>query len=221
MNLSLLAPYLLSGLLSGAHCAGMCGGMISSFSFGLRGKDNKKLIWTGLSIGRLLGYAFGGAMAGSFGWVIVAAGQNIFPLQRLLALLAGVMLILMGISIAGWPTAIRWTEGPGQVLWKRIQPLWRRCIPPKYFGSALLAGFFWGWLPCGLIYSVWINALASGSPVNGALIVLAFGIGTLPNVLAVAWLSGRLRNYLQRPWLRRLAGLLIMLAGCQQIYRAF
>ncbi len=220
MNLSLLIPYFLSGLLSGAHCAGMCGGMISSFSFGLRGKNNKKIIWTGLSIGRLLGYALGGAVAGGFGWVIVSAGQSVLPLQQLLAIFAGLMLMLMGISIAGWPTATRWTEGPGLALWKKIQPIWRRFIPPQYFGSALIAGFFWGWLPCGLIYSVWINALASGNPLHGALIVVAFGLGTLPNVLAVAWLSGRLRNYLQHPWLRRLAGMLIIAAGCQQIYRA-
>lgn len=220
MSIYLLLTYLLSGLLSGAHCAGMCGGMISGISFGLRGHNNKRVIWTGLSLGRLSGYAVGGAIAGGLGWLLLSAGHAFLPLQQGLALVAGLMLILMGISIAGWPVAIRWTEGPGRRLWKILQPIWSSYLPPKQLKAALIVGLFWGWLPCGLIYSVWINALASTSPMQGALIMLAFGLGTLPNVLAVAWLSGRLRLILQHIGFRSIAGLLIILAGVQQIYRA-
>lgn len=219
MSFILLFTYTLIGLLSGAHCAGRCSGMIGAINSALRPYPDKKPIWLALTAGRLAGYTVGGGLAGSLGWLLLRLSPDFLHLQILLTLLAGLMLVLMGISIAGRPIVIAWTEIPGRRLWTILQPVWRRCLPPNTFQRAFRAGFLWGWLPCGLVYSVLLNAMASGSAVQGAVTMCAFGLGTMPNVLAVAWLSGRWRHHFQNSRIRLLSGLLIILAGIQQTVR--
>ena len=208
------------GLLSGAHCAGRCSGMIGAINSSLRPYSGRRPLWLGLSLGRLAGYAVGGAIAGSLGWSLLQiAAPALYPRQFMDAV-AGLMLVLMGVSIAGRPAAVAWTERPGRRLWTWLQPVWRRYLPPNTLTRAFKAGLLWGWLPCGLVYCVAISALASTTPQQGALIMFAFGVGTLPNVLAIAWLSGRWRHHFQNPRIRLLSGVLIMLAGIQHALRS-
>jgi sulfite exporter TauE/SafE len=82
-------------------------------------------------------------------------------------------------------------------------------MPIRHHGQALVAGVLWGWLPCGLVYSVLVSALAAGSPGRGALLLLAFGLGTLPNLLLMGWAADSLRSFTRQPWLRRVAGALV------------
>ena len=63
-------------------------------------------------------------------------------------------------------------------------------------------GALWGWLPCGLVYSVLLTALASGSAPRGALIMLAFGLGTLPNLLAIGLFWESVKGWVQSPRVR-------------------
>ncbi|HFQ14121.1 MAG TPA: sulfite exporter TauE/SafE family protein, partial [Gammaproteobacteria bacterium] len=106
-------------------------------------------------------------------------------------------------------------------LWRRIEPLGRKLLPVRSTGQAFGLGLLWGWLPCGMVYSVLIWALASGSAAEGGLLLLSFGLGTLPNLLAMGAFAVTLRSLVQRAWLRQLAGGLIIALGLLGLWRAF
>ncbi len=82
-------------------------------------------------------------------------------------------------------------------------------------------GGLWGWLPCGIVYSVLIAAVATGSAVNGGLLMLAFGLGTLPTLLAMGLAAVKLKSFLQNIWVRRASGLLVISVGLTGILRLF
>jgi hypothetical protein len=202
-ELSLAAAFL-TGLLGGAHCVGMCGGIVAAMSFQAQGKQPFSF-HLAYSAGRIASYAAAGALAGLVG-AAAFLSDTLFPLQTGLYVAAQVVLILLGLYLAGLSQAVLWLERAGGGLWKRLQPILGRVMPIRHHGHALLAGALWGWLPCGLVYSVLVSALAAGSPGKGALLLLAFGLGTLPNLLLMGWAAESLRSLTRQPWLRRVAG---------------
>ena len=105
--------------------------------------------------------------------------------------------------------AVLWLERAGGGLWQRLQPRFGRLLPIRDFRGALAAGAIWGWLPCGLVYSVLVTALASGGAISGALLMLAFGLGTLPNLLAMGWAAERLRALAANRTVKLIAGLTV------------
>ncbi|MDM7322048.1 MAG: sulfite exporter TauE/SafE family protein, partial [Gammaproteobacteria bacterium] len=109
-------------------------------------------------------------------------------------------------------------EQAGGVIWRRIEPFARRLLPVRSPRQALLLGFLWGWLPCGLVYSTLIWALASGSPAQGALLLLGCGLGTLPNLLLMGVFAAQLGRFLRKTVVRSLAGGAVALFG---VYTAF
>ncbi|EXI92035.1 MAG: hypothetical protein AW12_00876 [Candidatus Accumulibacter sp. BA-94] len=153
------------------------------------------------------------------------AGQ--LPLRSLLYLLANLMLIALGLYLLGFSSALAFTERFGQKLWRHLQPLTRRYLPARGPLQAFPLGLLWGWLPCGLVYSALATALSSGSAAQGAGLMLAFGVGTLPNLLLAGLLAARLRAYTSRPALRMVAGLVVLgfgvwgLLGLQQLLHQF
>jgi hypothetical protein len=206
-----LAAAVLLGLLGSTHCIGMCGGISGALAFAL-GKDlgalRRYLLLTGYSVGRITSYALMGALLG--GVAASLAGQEGL---RALRLVAGVLLVLMGLYLAGWLNALALLERAGYGPWRRIQGYASRLVPVDRMYKALLAGMAWGWLPCGLVYSTLGWAASAGSAAQGALLMLAFGLGTLPAVVASGALASELRALLQRRGLRVLAGLLVILFG--------
>lgn len=219
MSFFLLFTYALIGLLSGAHCSGRCSGMIGAINSSLRPYSGRRPLWLAMTAGRLTGYIVAGGLAGGVGALLLHYAPAPLRLNIVFPLVGGVMLILMGISIAGRPAAIAWSERPGHLLWAWLQPLWRAQLPPHTGARAYLAGLLWGWLPCGLVYTMCINALASASIGHGAVVMAAFGLGTVPNILAISWLSGGWRHHFQDHRVRLLSGLLIILASVQQTVR--
>jgi sulfite exporter TauE/SafE len=142
---------------------------------------------------------------------LALAGQ--LPLRIALYLAANLMLIALGFYLMGVTRALAFTERVGQNLWKHIQPLTRRFLPARSVVQALPLGMLWGWLPCGLVYSALATALAAGSASQGALLMLAFGLGTLPNLLLAGFLLVRLRHLVQHAAMRLAAGLLVTAFG--------
>jgi sulfite exporter TauE/SafE len=110
-------------------------------------------------------------------------------------------------------------ERAGGLLWNRLEPLGRRFLPVKTPTQAFLLGLIWGWLPCGLVYSVLVWSISTADPLYGAALLFSFGLGTLPNLLlmgvAAAGLSARVRD----PRTRRIAGSLVVLFGLYSLYR--
>ena len=202
-----LVTALLAGLLGGAHCVGMCGGIVAAMS--LQGGQRQPLAFhLGYNAGRLASYVAAGALAGLLGSAAFLS-ERLLPVQTALYVVAQVVLILMGLYLAGLNRAVLWLERAGGVLWHRLQPRLGRLLPIRDLPGALAAGALWGWLPCGLVYSVLVTALASGSAASGALLMFAFGLGTLPNLLAMGWAAERLRALAGRPAVKLAAGLTV------------
>lgn len=203
------SPYLalwLIGLLSGTHCIGMCGGIVGALSLGAPRRAELHLAY---NLGRMTSYALAGAIAGGVGEVSIAlSGQ--WPMRTILYLFANLMLIALGLYLLGVRGALAFSEQLGQHLWRHLQPLTKHFLPARSAAQAFPLGLLWGWLPCGLVYSALATALTSGSAARGAGMMLAFGAGTLPNLLLAAWLADRLRRHAQKPAVRRLAGLLVL-----------
>ncbi len=197
----------LAGLLGGVHCIGMCGGIVAAMSM-QGGRRQPVLFHLGYNLGRLASYTLAGALAGLAG-AAVFLSDRLLPMQTGLYVLAQFVLILMGLYLAGLNRAVLRLEQVGGGLWRRLQPLFGRLLPIHDFPGAVIAGAVWGWLPCGLVYSVLITALASGGPLAGALLMLAFGLGTLPNLLAMGWAAERLRVLAANRWVRLAAGMTV------------
>lgn len=204
----------LVGLLGGTHCVGMCGGIVGALSMGGGARWPLHLSY---NAGRILSYGLAGALAGAIG----AAGQGMagqWPLRIGLYLLANLMLIALGLYLIGMTRPLAAFEAAGQRLWKHLQPYGRRFLPATSPAQAFPLGLLWGWLPCGLVYSALATALTAGSAGRGALLMLAFGIGTLPNLLLAGLLLARLNAFVRRPAVRLLSGLLVLAFGVYGLF---
>jgi sulfite exporter TauE/SafE len=209
-EVSLLTAFL-AGLLGGVHCIGMCGGIVAAMSF-QAGRRQPYRYHLGYNLGRIASYALAGALAGLAGSAAFLS-ERLLPLQTGLYVLAQVILILLGLYLAGLSRTVLWLERAGGGLWRRLQPAFGRLLPVRSLPGALAAGAVWGWLPCGLVYSVLVSALATGDAVWGGLLMLAFGLGTLPNLLAMGWAAERLRALAANPQVKLAAGLLVAAFG--------
>jgi uncharacterized protein len=225
LETTFLAAFL-TGLLGGTHCVGMCGGIVAAMSFqGEVGKSEVGMggrqpfhFHIGYSVGRIASYAALGALAGLLGSAAFLS-DSLYPLQRGLYVLAQVILILLGLYLAGLNQSIRVLERAGSAVWKRVQPLLAKVMPVRNLGQAMAAGALWGWLPCGLVYSVLVMALSAGSAMHGAALLLAFGLGTLPNLLLMGWAAESLRNFARKTWVKRGAGLLVAAMGVWGLFQ--
>ena len=205
----------LIGLLGGVHCAGMCGGIVSALSaqtVRLPGAPSALPLHLAYNFGRISSYVIAGALVGaigSFGMLF----KDMLPVQMALYVAANLMMIALGLYLTGFTRSLAFTERLGQSLWKRIQPYTRRFLPVRSVAQAYPLGLLWGWLPCGMVYGVLTAALLSGSAQRGAATMLAFGLGTLPNLLLAGLLLQRLRSVVQAPYVRLVSGLVVIAFG--------
>jgi uncharacterized protein len=217
-----LAVFLI-GLLGGVHCAGMCGGIVSALSLQMPGKPGTAgPAWTlhlAYNLGRIGSYAIAGALMGALGSLGLLLDKAL-PVQLTLYVAANLMMIALGFYLTGITGALAFTERAGQWLWRRIQPATKRFLPVRGVAQAFPLGLLWGWLPCGLVYSVLAMALLTGSAVRGAATLLAFGLGTLPNLMLAGLLLARFRNVIQGRVLRLGSGLLVLGFGVYGLVNA-
>jgi len=202
-----LLTALLAGLLGGVHCVGMCGGIVAAFSFRADGSTPPFRMHLAYNLGRVSSYTLFGALAGALGGSLKLA--SFMPVQTLLFILAQLVMILLGLYLAGLNRWVLVFERAGGRVWRRIKPLFQKLLPVKSLPQAVLAGMAWGWLPCGLVYSVLVSAVAAGSATSGAALMLAFGLGTLPNLLGMGLFARQIQPFMQQLWVRRAAGLTV------------
>ena len=208
------APLLVSafilGVLGGGHCLGMCGGLMGALTFAIpkeqRSRRFKLLL--AYNLGRILSYATAGLLLGLAGWAVTNS-----PAALLMRVMAGVLLIMMGMYLAGWWSGLTRIESLGRGLWRHIQPLASRLLPVSSLPRAMLLGALWGWLPCGLVYSTLIWSASQGSALTSGLLMLAFGLGTWPVLLATGLAAERMTAVLRKRSVRMAGGLLVMLFG--------
>ncbi len=209
-----LAPLLISalilGLLGGGHCLGMCGGLMGALTLAIppeqRGRRLQLLL--AYNLGRILSYATAGLLFGLAGWAVASS-----PAAMLLRIVAGLLLISMGLYLGGWWSGLTRIEAIGRGLWRHIQPVASRLLPVSSLPRALLLGALWGWLPCGLVYSTLLWAASQGDALDSGLLMLAFGLGTWPVLLATGMAAERLTALLRRRGVRMAGGLLVVLFG--------
>jgi len=204
----------LVGLLGGTHCVGMCGGIVSALSLGAPARWSMLFSYNS---GRILSYGAAGAIAGALGAASMGLEGQV-PVRMILFLLANLMLVALGLYLLGMTRTLAFTERAGQHLWRLIQPLTKRFLPVRTVAQAFPLGLLWGWLPCGLVYSALASSLTAGSSGRGALMMLAFGLGTLPNLLLAGILFARLNEFVRRPAVRMFSGLLVLGFGLYGLF---
>ncbi|OGB91155.1 MAG: hypothetical protein A3H39_15580, partial [candidate division NC10 bacterium RIFCSPLOWO2_02_FULL_66_22] len=152
---ALLAAMLAAGFASGVHCVGMCGGIVAAFDSNRVIQVRAKTDWhrrIAFNLGRISTYAAAGAVAGLLGGAAYAAGA--LPAQAVLYVAANIMLVLMGLHLAGAGRLLGRLEALGAPLWRRLQPLAARLLPARTLSQSYAAGLVWGWLPCGMVYAL-------------------------------------------------------------------
>lgn len=245
-----LVPVFLVGLAGSIHCAGMCGGIVGALSMGERRADRgaagallrqpafplpvrtvsappaappaAPLLNVGAyNAGRIASYMAAGALAGGLAGGAVALA-NLPALQALLYWLANAMLVALGLYLMDAWRGLARLEQTGQALWRHVAPLLRRVQGQGGASRARLfaLGALWGWLPCGMVYSVLVTAMLSGSALDGAAVMLAFGMGTLPMLAALGLAGQGLRRLLQRRAVRVACGAAILAFGALGMLRA-
>jgi sulfite exporter TauE/SafE len=208
--LPLLGSALVLGLLGGGHCLGMCGGLMGALTLAIppeqRGRRLRLLL--AYNLGRIFSYASAGLLLGLAGWAVASS-----PAALGLRVVAALLLIAMGLYLAGWWSGLTRIEALGRGLWRHIQPVASRLLPVSSLPRALLLGALWGWLPCGLVYSTLLWAASQGNAGYSAALMLAFGLGTWPVLLATGLAAERVNALLRRRSVRVAGGVLVMLFG--------
>jgi uncharacterized protein len=215
IDLSILLPLFSLGLVSGAHCIGMCGGIMGALTMAIpaEAKSKRWFILVAYNLGRILSYGVMGLLAGLFAEQFSALGGG-----TILRILAGVLLITMGLYLANWWRGLTKLEILGRYLWVYIQPIGKRLMPVNTIPKALLLGALWGWLPCGLVYAALAMAMTQPAPLLAASTMLAFGLGTLPAVLAAGAVAQQLAYILQQRPVRIVLAFIIIVFGVWTIW---
>ncbi|MFC7516942.1 sulfite exporter TauE/SafE family protein [Herbaspirillum sp. GCM10030257] len=233
-----LIPFLLVGLLGSVHCVGMCGGIVSAFSVTSRrrvipiapmaaaqmampqsAEFTDAMRVTAYNAGRLTSYATAGAIAGGLAQGLSAL-SFMSSLQAILYLLANLMLVALGLYLMDAWQGLTRLEAAGRGVWSRVQPLTKRLLPADSFGKAFALGSLWGWVPCGMVYSVLMSAMLAGSALQGAAVMFAFGTGTLPALMAMGLFGVQLQRVLHHRHVRLASGIVVLLFGILGLYRA-
>lgn len=211
---AVLVTAFLAGLLGSGHCFGMCGGIAGSLGALSGGTGKKQLVLPALqfNLGRLLGYAILGAIAAS---VIGAAGE-IMALKaygKWLRIITALMVMLIGLRfLIDWG-GLNFIEKGGAGIWKRIMPFATKISQRHDWVGRTGLGICWGFLPCGLVYTVLMTAASTGNAISGACTMFAFGAGTAPAMMGLTVAAPALATFLSDKLVRRIVGFsLIVLA---------
>jgi len=209
-SLPLIGAAFVTGFLGSAHCFGMCAGISGLFAVNASATSLRRDIPMAVTynLGRVLSYVFIGVIVAALGKSIIGGIPRLAAPVRLFS---GVLIVIVGLQVAFNWRVLAPVEKAGASLWQRIAPAAKRLLPVTSMPKALGLGLLWGWLPCGLVYSVLLLAATTANPAQGAAVMLAFGLGTMPAMIATGVSASKLAGFMSR---RRLgAGLLIVILG--------
>jgi sulfite exporter TauE/SafE len=233
MNGLQLLPVFLVGLAGSVHCVGMCGGIVGALSATAPARPVIRIAPTPAADSALRVLAYNGGRLSSYMLAGALAGGLANGAQALVRLagwqlgfywMANLMLVALGLYLMDAWRGLAQLEAGGQLLWRRAQsaiaPMMRSVMPVDRPLKAYALGALWGWVPCGMVYSVLLTAMLSGSAIHGAAVMLAFGLGTLPMLGALGLAGARVRAALQRPRVRIASGVLVLSFGLLGLARA-
>lgn len=232
--MSLVVSGLLLGVLGATHCVAMCGGFAglggARPSGGGPDVAASKLVMSrtvatshplalllAQNAGRVASYATFGVIAGAIGATL---GQGLSRGQALLEVVSGLLLVGVGAFLVGLLPSYATLERLGAPAFRKLEPHARRLLPLRTPAQAAAFGVIWGFLPCGLVYSALGIAATSGSAATGGLVMLAFGLGTLPALLAMGVLADTVASFAKRRVVRSAAGVMLVAFGVTHLAMA-
>lgn len=219
-SLELLAILAFGFFGSLGHCIGMCGGFIVSYTTAKMDPSTTKSAQisghTFYNLGRVSAYTLLGALFGFFGSLWDAT-----PMMRMIMFaFAGVMMIIMGLSLSGRLKFLSYIEYPiSQKLW--FKKLFFSQLNSKSKSSFFTLGTLNGFLPCGLVYAMLITAIATKSALLGAGVMLLFGLSTIPTLFSLGFLVGFISQNRFRHIMIEISSLIIVIYGGWTLYKAY
>jgi len=194
------------GIVGGAHCVAMCGGVASLLGSAAPGGARYVVAY---NAGRVLSYTVLGAAASALGTL----SSDFDAARFLLRALAAVCMLVVGLHLVGLPTPAKTLESLGAPLWRRIAPVAKRLLPLRSPLHAIALGAVWGLMPCGMIYAALALAASAQSPSLGAATMAAFGVATLPVMLGAFAAARTVGARVANGWVRRGAGIVVLGLG--------
>ena len=216
-----LAAAFLAGISGGVHCAAMCGPLIGIACGTCNRARSREWLRHALAYnaGRIATYMIAGTVTGAIGAAGLALRGTPMTQQAVLVVMSS-SLILLAAYVAGFAPFVHGFERAGTVIWRHVGPSAGRFLPVNTPGRAFGLGLVFGWLPCGMVYVVLIAALASADPLQGAMVMAAFGLGTLPNVLAISAWFKYVAAAAKGRWFRALIAAVIAAVGVVGMLKA-
>ncbi len=216
-ELSVVTTAFLLGLAGSAHCMGMCGGIAGAL--GLATDKQRYARWVivlAYNIGRTVSYVFICLLFFTLLHGLLHVAESQLPVAQhffYLRVIAGLLMVAMGMYLAQWWMGLTYLERIGQYVWRYIQPMGQTLFPVNSPGKALMLGMVWGWLPCGLVYSALAYAVVQPTAGLAATTMLAFALGTVPAMLATGVAASQFLPIVQRPAVRRWLGIIVIAFG--------
>lgn len=219
MNIDFIGAFVV-GLMGAGHCIGMCGGISAVISMNSVKTGYPRWLFILLyNIGRIVSYTIFGFIIGGL-FISIASTSESYSALVYLRIFAGLLMCLLALYIANWWKGLVYIEVIGKKLWQYISPLTKPLLPLKTPFHAIPFGFLWGWLPCGLVYSTLSWAAVSGGALNGSLIMLAFGLGTLPAMFLVGIGAQAFQSVINHKLTKNISATLLLIYGIHTVYIA-
>lgn len=211
-------PALLMGLLGSGHCVAMCGSLSMAIGFSVPSNKPFLLYSVLISFGRIFGYGLIGLLVNFFAqsMVSVTEGGILY-----LTILSSILMIGIGLHIANLNSVVLKTELIGKWLQPIIDPIKSRILPIDSSIKCILYGLFWGFLPCGLVYTALSLALTAPNPITGFAVMLSFGLGTLPTLVGLTLINAKLNSILNQTYVRFALGASVILMAIWQLINVF
>jgi sulfite exporter TauE/SafE len=203
----------IAGVLGSGHCLGMCGALVSGYFMNV-GKNKSYLPYFAYQFARILVYIIIGLLAASLSAVLVSGGM-VGKVQSILQMAIGTIVIILALGILG---LVPW-QGSMKLLpmnWLRKGYASARSRGPLY--GAIIAGFLNGLMPCPLTFAMYVEATSASSVMEGGLLLLAFGAGTLPTMLFISFAFAKMGASL-RGFMLKSAAIIMIFMGLNTIYK--
>ncbi|MCK5877596.1 MAG: sulfite exporter TauE/SafE family protein [Candidatus Marithrix sp.] len=217
-ELTIISAFL-AGLLSATHCIGMCGSIIGTLTLTIPKNRSLWLYLINYNLGRISSYTIAGLTVGFLG-ASVADQIFLHSYHFIILQFSGIFMIILGLYMGGWWKGLSVLERIGDHLWRKLEPWGQKFIPVKKPSQAFGFGVIWGWLPCGLVYSILAFSLTSCNTWQGGTLMFAFGLGTLPTSLALGATARWFINFTNNSQVRKLAAILIVIFGLVVVYKS-
>lgn len=206
--MELIVTALIMGIAGAGHCTAMCGSLSVAAGFAIPKERSFTLYAFMMSFGRIFGY---GVVAVIFHLFAITLLKLTDGLVLFLPILASILMLGVALHILQISHIVLKTEKLGALIDPLLIPLKKKLFPLDTISKAISYGFLWGFLPCGLVYSALGLAITAQNTTQAFMIMLSFGVGTLPTLVGLTAFSTKLKQVFQNSYFRVVFGGLIFI----------